>query len=300
MRQPFVLTVALLWVGATLVLGSLRWFDRRSLHDRLRPYVDGVAAPDPEDSTRNTFARVLGPVASDALAAAARLAGVDEDLTRRLERVHDELDPMSFRLRQLVWMLAGEAIALAVVVMMTPPPPLALLLLAGAPLLAFLVIEARLSHRSDEWKRSLRLELPVVSEQIGMLLSAGYSMHAAIARIASRSSGCVTRDLRRVVARVGHGVDELQALREWAETADVPAVHRLVSVLALDREAGDLGHIITEEARAVRLELHRDLVEVIEKRTQQVWIPVTVATLVPGLLFLAVPFSDALRLFSSA
>jgi hypothetical protein len=45
--------------------------------------------------------------------------------------------------------------------------------------------------------------------------------------------------------------------------------------------------------------VHRDLVEIIEKRGQQVWIPVTVATLVPGLLFLAVPFTEALRLFTS-
>jgi hypothetical protein len=50
----------------------------------------------------------------------------------------------------------------------------------------------------------------------------------------------------------------------------------------------------------VRAEVHRDLVERIEKRAQQVWVPVTVATLVPGLLFLAVPFADALRLFTGS
>jgi hypothetical protein len=31
-----------------------------------------------------------------------------------------------------------------------------------------------------------------------------------------------------------------------------------------------------------------------------VWIPVTVAALVPGVLFLAVPFVDALRLFGGS
>jgi hypothetical protein len=30
-----------------------------------------------------------------------------------------------------------------------------------------------------------------------------------------------------------------------------------------------------------------------------VWIPVTVAALVPGVIFLAVPFIEALRLFSN-
>jgi tight adherence protein C len=37
-----------------------------------------------------------------------------------------------------------------------------------------------------------------------------------------------------------------------------------------------------------------------ERRSQQVWIPVTVATLVPGVIFLAVPFVEALRMFSEA
>jgi hypothetical protein len=31
-----------------------------------------------------------------------------------------------------------------------------------------------------------------------------------------------------------------------------------------------------------------------------VWIPVTVAALVPGVVFLAVPFIDALRLFANS
>ena len=42
------------------------------------------------------------------------------------------------------------------------------------------------------------------------------------------------------------------------------------------------------------------LIETIERRGQQVWIPVTVAALVPGVIFLAVPFIDALRLFANS
>lgn len=80
--------------------------------------------------------------------------------------------------------------------------------------------------------------------------------------------------------------------------ADVDALHRLVSVLSLNREGGDLGRLISEEARGVRADVQRELLATIERRSQQVWIPVTVATLVPGVLFLAVPFVEAMRLFS--
>jgi hypothetical protein len=80
----------------------------------------------------------------------------------------------------------------------------------------------------------------------------------------------------------------------------VPAVERLVQVLALNRQAGDLGRLISEEARAIRRDVQRELVERIERREQQVWIPVTVATLVPGVIFMAVPFVEAMRLFAGS
>jgi len=52
------------------------------------------------------------------------------------------------------------------------------------------------------------------------------------------------------------------------------------------------------EARAIRRDVHRELIETIERRSQQVWIPVTVATLLPGVILMAIPFVEALRAFS--
>jgi hypothetical protein len=46
----------------------------------------------------------------------------------------------------------------------------------------------------------------------------------------------------------------------------------------------------------VRSEAHRALIETIERRGQLVWVPVTVATLVPGLILLAVPFLSAVAM----
>ena len=298
MRQPLSLVLLLAWLGLTLLFSELRWFRRRPLIDRVRPYLFGLSLRSDVDES-HAILRVLGPLARDTGAAAARFSGVTEDLATRLERIHSPFDPTSFRLRQLGWATAALSGALLVAFATYPPIPLFVFLVAGAPVLAFLIVESQLSRQSKEWKRSLVLELPVVSEQLGMLLSAGFSLGAALQRLSRRSGGVLARDLQKVVTRVAHGLDEKTALREWATTADVPAVGRLVGILALNRDAGDLGSLITHEARAVRAEVHRDLVEIIEKRGQQVWIPVTVATLVPGLLFLAVPFTEALRLFTS-
>ena len=82
--------------------------------------------------------------------------------------------------------------------------------------------------------------------------------------------------------------------------ADVEALHRLLPVLALNREASDLGRLLSEEARAIRRDLQRRLVETAERRGQQVWIPVTIAALLPGVVFIAIPFLEALSLFSSS
>jgi tight adherence protein C len=223
--------------------------------------------------------------------------GIRDDLTTRLTRIHSPLDPTAWRVRQLGWSAGAFAAAGAVAAAAGPPPVLGLLLVLGGPLLTFLLVEQQVASASDRWRKRIFLELPVVAEQIGMLLSAGYSLGAALDRIARRGEGACAQDLRRVRGRVRQGLSETQALVEWAELADVPALHRLVAVLSLNRDTGDLGRLIAEEARAVRREVHRQLVVQLDRRAQQVWIPVTVATLVPGTLFLAVPFLQAMRLF---
>ena len=291
------------WIGATLVLSQHRWFARRSMVDRLRPYEPGglaTGAGGPGLLSVASFSEVVGPLARATGERVARLVGINEDLAVRLERVHSPLEPTAFRVRQLGWGAIGLVVGLLGVLGLRPPGTVALLCLAGGPLLALLVVEQQLASQSDRRKRRLFLELPVVSEQLGMLLSAGFSLGSALNRLAVRGQGVSGQDLRRLVARTRQGVSEVDALREWAVVADLDALSRLVAVLALNREAGDLGRLIAEEARSIRRDVQRELIEQIERRSQQVWIPVTVAALVPGAIFIAIPFVQALRAFGAS
>jgi Flp pilus assembly protein TadB len=201
--------------------------------------------------------------------------------------------------RQLGWAGLGFAGGAVLAAATQPPLAVALLFVVGGPALAFLVVEQQLAAQSDRWKRRIFLELPVISEQLGMLLGAGYSLGAGLNRLAARGSGACATDLAGVCGRIRQGLSEVDALREWATIADVDALSRLVAVLGLNREAGDLGRLVAEEARSIRREVQRELIEQIERRAQQVWIPVTVAALVPGAVLLAIPFIEALRLFST-
>lgn len=298
----FVISGLVLWVGVTLLLSQLRWFSRPALVQRLRPYSPGgMAGPDRSGLLSvESFREVVGPVSRRVGERLARLFGVSEQLAVRLERVHSPLDVTAFRVRQVGWSVAAVGIAMLATLALRPSPGVAVLLLLGSPVLAFLVLEQQLAKESDRWRRRLFLELPVVSEQLAMLLSAGFSLGSALNRLAARGDGACARDLQRVTTRIRHGLSEIDALREWATVARVEALDRLVPVLALNREASDLGRLISGEARGIRRDVHRQLVETMERRGQQVWVPVTVATLIPGVIFLSIPFIEALSLFSGS
>jgi tight adherence protein C len=297
-----VLVTILGWAGATLLLSELRWFRRPSIVDRLRPYSMGglrsVGRSGPLSIT--SFRDVVAPVAQSVGDRLAGLFGVRDGLQQRLLRFHSPLTVTALRTKQLGWVLAAFGAGCLVGLTVGFPPPIALLVIFGAPLLAFLLVEQQAIAASAWWQRRIFLELPIITEQLGMLLSAGYSLGAALNRLARRSHGACATDLTLVCGRIRQGLTEIAALREWADLVQVDALDRLVSVLTLNSEAGDLGALISEEARAIRGDAHRELLETIERRSQQVWIPVTVATLVPGVLFMAVPFVEAMRLFTDS
>ena len=284
------------WVGSTLLLSRLAWFRVPPLVERLRPYSPGGMQRGHRAGmlSAESLRDVIGPLAATFGNRMSRLLGINDELSARLIRSGSEFDTNGFRLRQAGWS-AGTMLATAVISVVTAvPAAIATASVLLAPLLAFLLMEQRVSTASQRWQERVTLELPVVIEQLGMLLSSGYSLGSALTRLGQRSRGLCARELAGVSARVRQGVSEIDALREWAERADIAAIDRLVGVLALNWEASDLGELISGEARAVRREVQRTEIEIIEKRAQQVWIPVTVATLLPGVIFMAVPFVDAM------
>ena len=296
MSTLLLASLGLLLGGAVLLLSELPWFRDRPLVERLRPYFptsDATGTP-PRSSTVSDLRQVLGPVAHDLGDRVGRLLGVATDLPTRLERAGWDPDPESFRLRQGAHTLVALLASGAAVLWLRPALLLGTALVLGAPALTLLGHEHAVASAGERRQRRLRAELPVMAEQLGLLISAGYSVTGALTRLSVRSNGIAATELQRVLLRIRHGVPEHTALAEWADASGVDAIGRLTAVLALHGETADLGLLISEEARGVRAEAHRELLEAIERRAQLVWIPVTVATLVPGLIFLAVPFTSAM------
>jgi tight adherence protein C len=296
-----LLSLTLLGIGSLLLLMETKSFSRTPLLVRLKPYAQTTLKQEKRQvSTVETIYDFFISMFRDIADRLSYLFGVNESLSIRLDRINSKEDSTTIRTKQLAAVSATFVTAGAIALAFQIPPIPAGLLLFSLPLLAFLLIEQHYTNASTKWKRSLTKELPIVAEQIAMLLSAGYSLNASLARVADRGKGCTSVELNRVLTRVRHGIDEITALSEWEKRANVPAVSKLVSVLQLNRHATNLSSLVTEESRAIRRDAHRELIESIERRGQQVWIPVTIATLIPGSIFLVIPFLDAIRVFSGS
>jgi tight adherence protein C len=282
------LAAAALWVGSGLLVSTLGPVRRPSLADRVRPYV----VPTSTAPIRNRGV-ALSLLLGDRL---SRLLRSTEPLDRRLRRVHHPLDAGAFRFRQVSHAVIGLGLAGAVAV--TLPPTWAVALVVATPLVVFAAHEQRLVALDRTQTAKVIRELPTVAEQLAMLLAAGRSVPAAIAQLGERGQGPCAADLRRVTRRIQQGLGEAEALREWADLRPTPGIVHLAGVLTLAGEATDLDRLVEQEAEAIRADAHRELLATLERRSQQVWVPVTVATLLPGSLLLLVPFLDALRLFA--
>jgi Flp pilus assembly protein TadB len=131
------------------------------------------------------------------------------------------VDTAAFRVRQVTIGLLAFLVGAAATISLQPPAAIAILSILAAPALAMLVEEQRVSRAVDTRRARIRAELPVVAEQLGLLLSAGYSLPSAIGRLADRSDGAIAADLRQVTRRTRQGLSASDALSEWAGRAGV-------------------------------------------------------------------------------
>ena len=282
------------WLGLTLVFDSVPAFRRRSLSSRLRRYAADPTVAQRADGPTGVVA--FGALVEPWRAPLGRLRGAvtTTPLAVRLLRAGLPVDLPGFRRRQVTGAFAVVVLALLLVSAVAAPSWATLVLLGGAPFVGAALPGILVDRRADARRQQLFHELPVVIEHLGALVGNGFSIGAAVQRLARRTDGVAAFDLGRVANRIRQGTSERDALGEWALVSGLAEVRRLTAVLALDEQGVDLDRLLGLEAVAARQEAHRRAVETIDRRTQLVWIPVTVAALVPGMLLLAVPFLAAL------
>lgn len=224
----------------------------------------------------------------------AMLADADAELATRLSQAGSSRSPSEFRTRQIGGAAAGLAASGTALAWGSVRPALVLAGALAVAAVVFAALEQQLGRSIALRQTEINEELPIVAEQIGMLLASGMSLSSALDAVARRGNGICAGGLSHVGARVAAGIAVEMALAEWADAAGSAEIRRFVGVLTLHEDAADIAALVSDEARSARMEAHRRLIARIERRNEQVWIPVTVAALVPGCVLLAIPFSDAL------
>ena len=205
----------LFFVGVTLILSELRPFRHQTLAARVSPYLPGSRGSGGRGLlSLESFGQLLAPLSELIGDSAAKIFGVSEELPRRLRRVHSEMDETAFRLRQVGWAAGSAAVVVIFGLTLSLPIGFVAMFTLVSPLLAFLILEQQLATESEKWKARTFQELPIISEQIAMLLGSGYSLGAALHRVSERGSGVVAQDLAVVMARVRQGTSEQAALQE--------------------------------------------------------------------------------------
>ncbi|WP_435745011.1 type II secretion system F family protein [Nocardioides sp. SYSU DS0663] len=290
-------------LGATLAAGlmlvavrAVAW-RRTPLTVRVLPYLrdlprtsPGVpsAAPGPPTSV---VAAVYGPPLRSAAQTVERVLGGTASVKRRLERaglsgtsVHD------FRVQQVLWGLAGFALAAAYGLLEALTDPGGALASAMLCLVAFAAgVLARDNHLTGQVRareRRILAEFPTVAELLALSVAAGESPVAALDRVVRRSGGDLSADLGKVLAAVRTGEPVPSAFDRLASASGLPLVSRFAQGIAVAVERGTpLADVLHAQAADVREAGRRELIEVAARREVLMMVPVVFLVLPVTVLF---------------
>lgn len=293
---------ALLGLGLWALAMLLPPLGRPRLADRIAPYVADISA-----DARLRVARrstdplpVLGTLLVPVLRAlrwVLGLIGADQDLVvRRLGQAGGPLLEQ-YRLLQLLWALAGFAIASGMAVLAYGSGRLALPLAVLVPPLGaglgILLRDRLLAMAAARRLARIEEELPTVLEFLSLSLAAGEAITDALDRVARiGSSGELGGEFRLVMAEVSTGIPFATALRALDTRLSVPVVSRCVDQIlgALERGTPVAG-VLLDHAEDGRDTAKRQLLESAGKKE--------IAMLVP-LVFLILPLSIIIAVFPGA
>ena len=143
--------------------------------------------------------------------------------------------------------------------------------------------------------RAIEGAMPAEIEKLAVYLAGGYSLVGAITRVAERTkSPCA--EIFEIIARGLKGGAEISvAVGQARELFEAPSLGRLANVLEGALYGADLVKAARSEAAAQRAAIHRLALAEMEKNSQKIWIPITIAALVPGIVLIFVPFVAVMK-----
>ena len=151
----------------------------------------------------------------------------------------------------------------------------------------------RLARARSE-RRRMEAELPLAVEKLAVYLATGFSLAAALSRLGDQG-GASAPAFAMISNGVRSGMSAAEAAAEAARRWPGPAMGRLATLLEGGAGGADMVKAARSAAAGLRAEAHRAALASMEKDSQKIWIPITIAALVPGVVMIFVPFVAVLR-----
>ena len=292
LRLLFVLTACLTGV-LSLTLSRLPFFSTPSLSRKIQVAARGTSTA--TTTTWTSIAERYSRVAEEFGERFSRVVGIATPLVDRLRLAERQQTPREFRMRQ-AGLGASSAIAVASLAILTGGTMIVIGLAAGVGLLVAVgIYEEMLGQAVKKNRQSVNAELAQFGERLAMMCLAGSSASSALLRIGTAGDTALRRAVACAVEQTKNGMGLAEALKHETAMFNAPGLDRVIRLIAAQHETPNLAQLLQQQAALQRSEAHRQLIADLDKRSQTVWIPVTVATLVPGVIFLAVPFLSALQ-----
>lgn len=105
-------------------------------------------------------------------------------------------------------------------------------------------------------KRAMLRELPFLLDMVTLCVEAGLNLHGALLQAASNGPAGPLRDeLLHTLADIRTGATRQDALTQWADRSDLPALHHFVAAVAQAEQSGmSLGPVLRAQADQRRSE----------------------------------------------
>lgn len=275
-------------LGVVLVTGAVLSRRRAMFAIRVLPYLRDLpqrpGLPAAGAGPTSAFAGVFGPPVHHAAAVVDRVLGGSTSVRRRLDRAGLDPDVHGFRVEQLVWGLAAFALAAvpaAGMAVRSPQRAAPLMVLCCCSFVAGVLLrENRLTSQVKSREERILQEFPTVAELLALAVAAGEGPVAALGRVAARSHGELSAELRRVLADVRTGAPVTAALDSMAARSGLPVVARFAEGLAIAVERGTpLADVLHAQAADVREAGRRSLIESASRKEIAMMVPVVFGVL---------------------
>ncbi len=273
--------------GLLLVLARARALRRTSVQSRVLPYLrdlpstapSAAAVSQPAGPGGTAVRAVFGPVLRAGADGVERVLGGAASIRRRLERAGIDRSVHEFRIEQVLWGLAGFAVAagygLLRALTSSADAWTSLLLCALGFVLGVLSRDTHLTSQVKQRERAIVAEFPTIAEMLALAVAAGEGPATALDRVVRRSGGELSRELARVLAAIRTGAPVAAAFDQLAARTGLPLVARFASGVAVAVERGTpLADVLHAQAADVREAGRRELIESAARKEVLMMVPV--------------------------